>query len=137
MEALFNGVLASLPLGWNEQFYLHNETLYDLTQQGALIARGPNIRIGVDEVWDNYYTTLRNVRALEQRFDQYAGSQEELDNVRAMLKIVLAYKTFKVTDLFGDIPFFGAGRGNEAGEALRPKYDKQEAIYRFLYQDLK
>ena len=137
MEALFNGVLASLPLGWNEQFYLHNETLYDLTQQGALIARAwPNIRIGVDEVWDNYYTTLRNVRALEQRFDQYAGSQEELDNVRAILKIVLAYKTFKVTDLFGDIPFFGAGRGSEAGEALRPKYDKQEAIYRFLLSDL-
>lgn len=137
MEALFNGVLASLPLGWNEQFYLHNETLYDLTQQGALIARAwPNTRIGIDEVWDNYYATLRNIRALEQRFDAYPGSQEELDNVRAMLKIVLAYKTFKVTDLFGDIPFFGAGRGSEAGEALRPAYDKQEDIYRFLLSEL-
>lgn len=137
MEALFNGVLASLQLGWNEQFYMHNETLYDLTQQGALIARAwPNIRIGVDEVWDNYYTTLRNIRALEERFDQYAGSPEELNNVRAMLKIVLAYKTFKVTDLFGDIPFFEAGKGGQAGGILRPKYDSQEAIYRHLLSEL-
>jgi hypothetical protein len=137
MEALFNGILASLQLGWSEQFYLHNETLYDLTQQGALISHAwPNIRIGVDEVWDNYYTTLRNVRALEERFDQYAGSQEELDNVRAMLKIVLAYKTFKVTDLFGDMPFFDAGRGGQATEFLRPKYDRQEDIYKFLLSEL-
>jgi Starch-binding associating with outer membrane len=137
MEALFNGVLASLPLSWNEQFYMHNETLYELTQQGALISHAwPNIRIGVDEVWDNYYTTLRNIRALEERFDQYDGSQEELDNVRAMLKIVTAYKTFKVTDLFGDMPFFDAGRGGQSNEFLRPQYDRQEAIYKHLLSEL-
>ncbi len=137
MEALFNGVLSSLQLGWSEQFYLHNETLYDLTQQGALIAHAwPNTQIGVDEVWNNYYSTLRNIRALEERFDKYAGSQDELDNVRAMLKIVLAYKTFKVTDLFGDIPFFDAGRGGQAVAFLRPKYDRQEEIYRFLLSEL-
>lgn len=138
MEALFNGVLASLPLGWNEQFYLHNETLYDLTQQGALISRAwPNIRIGVDEVWDNYYSTLRNIRALEQRFDAYQGDPAELDNVRAQLKILLAYKTFKVTDLFGDMPFFNAGKGSQGAETLRPQYDKQEDIYRHLLDELK
>ncbi len=137
MEALFNGVLASLPLGWNEQFYMHNETLYDLTQQGALIAKSwPNTRIGIDEVWDNYYNTLRNIRALEDRFDQYAGSPEELDNIRAILKIVTAYKTFKVTDLFGDIPYSEAGRGGQGTTYLRPKYDRQEDIYKSLLADL-
>ena len=137
MEALFNGVLASLPLGWNEQFYMDNETLYDLTQQGALISRAwPNTRIGIDEVWDNYYTTLRNIRALEERYDQYAGTPEELDNVRAILKIVQAYKTFKITDLFGDMPYFDAGRGGQDTKFLRPKYDKQEDIYKSVLADL-
>jgi hypothetical protein len=137
MEALFNGVISTLPLGWNEQFYLHNETLYDLTQQGALIAKAwPNIRIGVDEVWESYYSALRNIRALEDRFDQYPGAPEEMDNVRAMLKILLAYKTFKVTDLFGDIPFSEAGKGNQGLDLLRPKYDRQEDIYRTLLTDL-
>ena len=122
MEALFNGILSSMPLGWNEQFYLNNETLYELTQQGALIAHAwPNIRIGVDEVWNNYYSTLRNIRALEERFDQYDGQQDELDVVRAQLKILLAYKTFKVTDLFGDMPFFNAGRGGSGSDFLRPE----------------
>ena len=27
MEALFNGVIASLQLAWSEQFYVHNEKL--------------------------------------------------------------------------------------------------------------
>ena len=138
MEALFNGIISSLPLGWNEQFYLNNETLYELTQQGALIAHAwPNIRIGVDEVWNNYYSTLRNIRALEDRFDQYDGQQDELDVVRAQLKILLAYKTFKVTDLFGDMPFFNAGKGGNGSDFLRPEYDSQEEIYRSLLEDLK
>ncbi|MFM8487672.1 MAG: SusD/RagB family nutrient-binding outer membrane lipoprotein, partial [Bacteroidota bacterium] len=138
MEALFNGIISSLPLGWNEQFYLNNETLYELTQQGALIAHAwPNIRIGVDEVWNNYYSTLRNIRALEDRFDQYDGQQDELDVVRAQLKILLAYKTFKVTDLFGDMPFFDAGMGGDGSDFLRPEYDSQEEIYRSLLEDLK
>ena len=36
---LFNTFVASLRLGWNEQFYVHNETLYGLTQQAAKTGR--------------------------------------------------------------------------------------------------
>lgn len=36
--ALFNSVVASLQLGWNEQFYINIEILYKQGQQAALTA---------------------------------------------------------------------------------------------------
>jgi hypothetical protein len=141
MEALFNGVIASLPLGWNEQFYVHNEKLYEASQLGALTAHAwLNTGIGIDEIWNNYYATLKNIREIERRFELFkekGGTEEELKNVRAMLKIITAYKTFYMTDLFGDIPFFDAGRGIEGLEFLRPQYDTQESIYKSLLEDLR
>ncbi len=141
MEALFNGVVASLQLAWSEQFYVHNEKLYEATQLGALTSRAwLNTAIGIDEIWNNYYAALKNIREIERRFAAFeaaGGSPEELKNVRAMLKVVTAYKTFCMTDLFGDIPFSDAGRGIEDLAYLRPKYDAQEEIYKNLLNDLK
>jgi len=135
---LFNSVIASLRLGWNEQFYLHNETLYPITQQAALTAETfQNITIGTEEVWQQYYSALANIRELERRFDAWEGDPRELNIVRSQLKIVLAYKTFHVTDLFGDMPFFDAGKGFQGLDYLEPEFDSQESIYKSLLEELK
>ena len=135
---LFNGVVQSLTLGWSEQLYLHNENLYKITQQAALSATTfQNVSIGTEEVWERYYSALADIREIENRLDSYAGEQEVVNNIRAMVKVLLAYKTFRVTDLFGDIPFFDAGRGFENPELTRPAFDSQESIYKFLLEELK
>ena len=134
---LFNSVLESLQLGWEEQFYLHNETLYGITQQAALTAATfQNISIGTENAWQRYYFALANIRELERRFDEWEGEPQALDNVRAQVKIVLAYKTFRLTDLFGDMPFFDAGRGFQSLEFIEPKFDSQESVYKFLLEEL-
>ncbi len=135
---LFNTVVASLRLGWNEQFYLHNETLYKITQQAALTAENfQNISIGTEEVWNNYYRALAHIRELERRFEEFEGEPEALNNIQGALKVLMAYKTFRLTDLFGDIPFFDAGKGFEGIDMARPKFDAQEDIYKALLEDLK
>lgn len=135
---LFNTVVASLRLGWNEQFYVHNETLYGLTQQAAKTGVGfDNINIGIEEIWSNYYRGLAHIRELERRLDEMEAEPEALNNVRAQLKVLLAYKTFRLTDLFGDIPFFDAGRGFESLDFSRPRFDSQEEIYKFLLEELR
>ena len=112
---LFNTVISSIRLGWNEQFYLHNETLYGITEQAAKTAIGfNNITIGTEEVWNNYYRALAHIREIEGRLAEMDVEEEALYNVRSQLKVTLAYKTFRLTDLFGDIPFFEAGRGFES-----------------------
>jgi hypothetical protein len=135
--ALFNEVVSTLQLGWNEQFYIHNEILYKQTQQAALFKEAwGNFTLGTEEIWSNYYGALPEVRELEKRFAGY-DETPGTTNMKAMLKILFAMKTFKVTDLFGDIPFTEAGYGFQNIDLLRPKYDTQRDIYLALLDDLK
>jgi len=135
--SLFNGIIQSLQLGWSEQFYVNNEILYKQTQQAALTKEAwGNFTIGTEEMWSRYYGTLTEIRELESRFGNQDNSAE-LTNMKAMLKTILALKTFKLTDIFGDIPFFDAGYGFQNLENLHPAFDTQEDIYKFLLEDLK
>ena len=134
--SLFNNVIHSLIPTGNEMFYIDNEILYKQTQLAALTkAAWGNFTIGTEEIWTNYYTTLPEIRELERRFESY-DTIGEVRNMRAILKITLALKTFKVTDLFGDMPFSEAGYGFQNLALLRPKYDSQRDIYLALLDDL-
>lgn len=136
--SLFNAVISSLKQGWNEQLYVNNSVLLKETQLGSLAqVRWNNYTIGTEEIWSNYYTTLPNLRELERRWAGMDTSSHELVNMMAMEKIVLAVKTFKVTDLFGDIPFTEAGYGYLDVSKLHPKFDTQESIYKKELNELK
>jgi len=135
--SLFNNVIQSLFPSGNEQFYINNEILYKQTQQAALTkAAWGNYTIGTEDIWGNYYKVLPSIRELEKRFDSY-DSSGQLTNMKAMLMIAKAYKTFKMTDLFGDIPYSEAGYGFQDLSLLHPKYDSQRDIYLSLLDDLK
>jgi len=135
--SLFNEVISTLQPGWNEQFYINNEILYKQTQMAALTKQEwGNMSLGTEDIWGNYYGALPEIRELESRFSKYEATAGVL-NMKAMLKIIMAMKTFKVTDLFGDIPFSNAGYGFQSLEYLRPRFDKQRDIYLALLDDLK
>jgi len=135
--SLFNGIIESLVLSGNERFYINNEILYKQTQLAALTREAwGNYTIGTESMWSNYYGILPNFRELEKRFNK-ADTLGEVSNMKAMVKVLLAYKTFKLTDIFGDIPFTEAGYGFQDLKYLRPKFDKQEDIYKYLLDELK
>lgn len=135
--SLLNDVISSLQLGWNEQFYINNEILYKQTQMASLFKEAwGNSTIGTEEIWANYYKNMPNIRELQRRFAN-ATPSPALNNMNAMVKILLAYKTFKVTDMFGDIPYFDAGYGFMDVSKLRPKFDSQRNIYLSLLDELK
>ncbi|MFT6018870.1 MAG: hypothetical protein ACI9VN_000758 [Patescibacteria group bacterium] len=135
---LFNGVIQSVTLGNDEQLFVANEFLYKITQQAALTASSlQNLPRGSEDIWSRYYNSLANIRDIENRIENYYGDPEAMNNIRVMVKTILAYKTFKVTDLFGDIPFFEAGKGFQGPDFVRPAFDSQESIYKSLLDDLK
>ena len=143
IEALFNGVVGSLQQSMNEQFYLQNEIWYPETELGALTSESwGNYQIGTSAVWSDYYLMLANIRELEKRFDAYDEEQADTaicDKVRAQLNILKAYQTFKVTDIFGDMPYTQAGRiwDNASSSAtMKPEWDSQETIYKSLLEEL-
>ena len=143
IEALFNGVVSSLQQSMNEQFYLQNEIWYPETELGALTSEAwGNTQIGISQLWSEYYYMLTNIRELERRFDVYDEEHADTavcDKVRAQLNVLKAYQTFKVTDIFGDIPYSQAGRiwENSSSQAtMKPEWDTQESIYKTLLEEL-
>jgi hypothetical protein len=135
--SLFNSVVQSLIPSGEEEMYVVNEIIYKETQQGALTRSAwGNFSLGTEAMWTSYYGVIGEVRELEKRFAEMPPSAE-LNNMKAMLKILVAFKTFKLTDVFGDIPFFHAGYGYSDLEALHPAFDEQRDIYIYLLEDLK
>ena len=135
--SLFNGIIQSMILTGNEQFYINNEILYRQTQQAALAKEAwGNYTLGTEDMWSNYYRIMPSFRELEKRWNAEDQTGEIL-NMRAMLKIAMAYKTFRLTDIFGDMPYFNAGYGFEDLEYLYPAFDSQELIYKHLLDELK
>lgn len=135
--AVFNGLVQSLQLGWDRQLFLHNEVLYDITEQAVVTAKTfGNIDGGSEDVWANYYTALKNARELHSRFDALTEDPRSTDIVRAQLNVLMAYKIFQVTDLFGDIPYSEGGRAFSEDAILRAKYDSQEDIYKSVIEEL-
>jgi hypothetical protein len=135
--AIFNSIVQSLQLGWNRQLFLHNEKLYDITELAVVTAETfGNPESGAEDVWTNYYKALKNARELERRFAAHTEDPNIPNVVHAQLKVLMAYKTFQITDFFGDIPYSEAGRIFEEESIIRAKYDTHEEIYKSLIDDL-
>jgi hypothetical protein len=137
VSTMMNSVLSSFTLGWMEIQAIHNGYYYVCTQQ--LANAGPRyvLNQGEDDIWNGYYNTLRTIRALETQMANNT-SATKTDNIAAMLKVCLAYKTLRTCDYFGDMPFTKAGYGNTGDdEFLHPAYDKQEDIYKACFTMLK
>ena len=78
--------------------------------------------------WKNYYDFLGNSRLFDRLMEDYE-KELKLDNLDAQRDIVQAYKTVKMIDIFGDIPYSEAGLAFEGPEYYYPKYDDQKDIY--------
>ena len=85
--------------------------------------------------WDGFYkggrAAIRNIIEVIERWKDNPAYTNEIQYCRVMK----AYMFQRMTDLYGDIPYFDAGKGALGGE-LYPKYDTQEAIYDDLLKEL-
>lgn len=135
---LMNGVLGSLFLGGTEQASVHTDYYYPSTQLGAITSASGYILVsGAAEIWGGYYSNLQNMNLVQQKINE-AVDKESMNNIQAVLNIVKAYKTFRVTDQFGDIPYFKAGQAFTGDvDKFRVAYDPQQLIYDSLLSDLK
>jgi len=133
-----NGVIGTLMLQWHEQASVHNDWYYPTTQlAGVTAGSGYVLADGINEIWNDYYSAMQNVNAVLDGTHNYVDT-EAMVNIKAIALILRAYKTSRVTDQFGDIPYFDAGKGYTGDiTKYRVKYDSQQSIYLSLLSDLK
>lgn len=134
---LINGIESTLFLGSTEQGAIHNDYYYPVTQLAATTAFSAFVLSnGVNDIWNNYYSTLQNINLVQDKINAVADKQST-NNIQAVLYILRAYKTFKVTDQFGDVPYFSAGKAYTGNaKSFRVAYDPQQQIYDSLLNDL-
>ena len=134
IPTVFNKVTSTVLMKSQERSGLHNGYYYYITQQLGNPAPRYVLANSSDEIWNNYYMALKNIRWIQDELDK---STLKVDNVRACLNILFAYQTLRAADYYGDMPFSKAGRGAGGGEFYRVEYDQHADIYKTCLDLLK
>ncbi|MCW3467503.1 SusD/RagB family nutrient-binding outer membrane lipoprotein [Chitinophaga nivalis] len=90
--------------------------------------------------WKEYYVnTLQTYREINFVFDSLPAREKNIQQIYvALSKVFFIHETAKVTDLWGDMPFFQAGMlRNFANPSMHAAYDSQESIYTWMLAELK
>ncbi|HVW15895.1 MAG TPA: SusD/RagB family nutrient-binding outer membrane lipoprotein [Mucilaginibacter sp.] len=109
--------------------------LYPITQQGAVYAAS-DYGYGGGANWNGFY---QNLAAENQMLSVIAANPDSANytNAKAMLKVLRAYQAIELSNFYGDIPYFKAGKGLSGSTTdLNVPYDKQQAIYLSCLKDL-
>lgn len=109
--------LAALATYWSGDKYLFNDQY-----SGSLWARA----------YTNYIKDLVNLIEIT---DPAVQGQEEWVNYHAMARIWKVFAFHRITDHYGDVPYFEAGKGFSE-RTFFPSYDPQEAIYEDMLNEL-
>lgn len=85
----------------------------------------------IDGFWDNTYRSeLKDLQIVIEK-----AQEKGFKDLEAAARILKVYFFHRITDLWGDVPYTEALKGDE-GE-LTPKYDTQQSIYTDLISELK
>ncbi len=74
------------------------------------------------------------IRPVQHLVEQTKG-KAQYKNLYQMSRIIRALIFHRVTDIYGDVPYFDGGRGYYGG-SFTPKYDQQSAIYADMLKEL-
>lgn len=85
-----------------------------------------------DALFNGVYET--QLKEIQQALDLTLDNPD-LSNHRAILRIMRVYVMHRVTDMYGDVPYFEAGKGY-LDQTFKPQYDPQSAIYADMLKEL-
>lgn len=127
---LINQVFSTLFLLGQEQASADNDWLYPVTQLGGITSSSGYVLANASkDIWNDYFSTLQNINAVQDMIDKTADT-ESMNNIQAILYVLKSYKTLRVSDEMGDIPYFDAGKAYTNNiQYFRPKFDNQKDVY--------
>ena len=129
LPPVFNSMLASLEREWQPQTQFEYEGSGYACQLTSIYGTSGYLPDNAaTDLWNNYYDFMSNSRLFDRLMADY-NKDLKLDNMDAQRNIVQAYKTVKMVDIFGDVPYSEAGRAFDGPDYYYPKYDDQKDVY--------
>ncbi|WP_233992848.1 SusD/RagB family nutrient-binding outer membrane lipoprotein [Salinibacter altiplanensis] len=112
----------------NPGFYAGNFNQYVSAWSASLF----DTRYGGGPNGSNFLRTVTNTNTL---ISELEGKPEQVNRLAAT-RIMRVLTFQRLTDVYGDIPYFEAGKGTLEGE-FTPHYTQQDSIYRDLHDELR
>jgi hypothetical protein len=122
VDNVFFNVMRTISYNYDFQLMGNCAQLYSETYPGSL---GKYLKGSAEGIWTGFYGTLKTINILIERTDKGGDAENVLKN--SLAKIFKVMQMQRATDLFGDMPYFDAGKGTEV---YQPKFDSQESIYK-------
>lgn len=85
--------------------------------------------------WNQYYPDLVVYKKLLQKISEQTDPGS-FDNIKYMASTLMASRTLRMLDCYGDIPYTQASNAEEGTTFYRPAYDKQADVYKSVLSDL-
>lgn len=122
-EQLRNGFI------YSDEWMQHWTGEYSTTEYGG---KGVRSDAYMGALWTSQYP-----REVKNIVDMVARTTDDpaLVNINAVSRIMKVYIFSRLTDLYGDVPYFQAGKGYY-DRVFTPRYDKQEDIYNDFFVEL-
>ncbi|QMU26980.1 SusD/RagB family nutrient-binding outer membrane lipoprotein [Adhaeribacter radiodurans] len=125
-------------IDWRTNIGMTAYAIQHLANAGGGIAPG-------DKYQDNFETAsapfeftyndqLKNIAEILKQTGPGGFAEGKYQNMRNAARIVRAFSFHRLTDFYGNVPYFEANQGMEG--IFFPKYDKQSAIYADLLKEL-
>ena len=135
LPQLYIGIVANLDATANTEMRDDNGWILPITQQGAVYTKSDYPWSTTTSIWSDFYHNLPN---FNECLTIIASSPDTTiyTNFKGMLKTLKGYQAIKISNLFGDLPYFKAGLATTGAEAYKVPYDKQQDIYLAVLSDL-
>ncbi len=134
IPGLYNGLVSSLGKYGND--VLSVGVLYPTANQQAFQNVATPFVNYAGGFWSQYYPDLNTYRALLKKISEQ-NDPASFNNVKYMATILLASKTLRMLDYYGDIPYSQASKASEGSAHYRPAYDAAPDVYKSVLDDLK
>ncbi len=136
-DALFTRTLLDVSGGEYEAWRTNFIYTTQFTQQFASTAWPQGDKYFFDEgysssLWDTYAQGA--IKNLVNLIAKTEGMENDV-NYRSAARIMKVYAFHRLTDLYGDVPYFEAGKGY-LNTIFAPKYDAQQDIYMDMLKEL-
>lgn len=134
IPGLYNGLVSGLGKYGND--ILSVGVLYPTANQQAFQNIATPFVNYAGGFWSQYYPDLLTYRALLKKIAEQTDPAS-FNNVKYMATILLASKTLRMLDYYGDIPYSNAGKAGEGTANYRPTYDAAPDVYKSVLDELK
>ncbi|MDD3736947.1 MAG: SusD/RagB family nutrient-binding outer membrane lipoprotein, partial [Bacteroidales bacterium] len=135
-SGMFEPILYNSANQWLNRTWYYNNELIQFTAHTGGVTRREHLYFLEDSrdwygFWNHYAVYGKNIDHM------YELAQEEGD--ASLEAIALTFKALffaNMTDMFGSVPYEEAFTGRKVGGTLTPRFNTQQEVYEFLFEDL-